>query len=181
MCGGPLSLARMIAHGACALAAHERRRWATTPCDGHRLAAERCVLVAYRGTRWTLPPRDGCARGRAGRAMLCRSQHNSAQDVAPLDAGRRQLVAKVGLHVRALAAQYKAWWPDDGRGLRVLPPRMFVVAPPPPAAAPAMLRRVSGDVVTAGLISSRVWFGPVPGSPRSFGPVCDAGFGFDRF
>ncbi|KZT75832.1 hypothetical protein F511_47145 [Dorcoceras hygrometricum] len=27
------------------------------------------------------------------------------------------------------------------------------------------LRRVSGDVVTAGPISSRVWFGPVPGSP----------------
>ncbi|KZV53718.1 hypothetical protein F511_26014 [Dorcoceras hygrometricum] len=27
------------------------------------------------------------------------------------------------------------------------------------------LRRVSGDVVTAGLISSRVWFGPVPDSP----------------
>ncbi|KZV06569.1 disease resistance protein-like [Dorcoceras hygrometricum] len=27
------------------------------------------------------------------------------------------------------------------------------------------LRRVSGDVVTAGLISSRFWFGPVPGSP----------------
>ncbi|KZT76586.1 hypothetical protein F511_46388 [Dorcoceras hygrometricum] len=27
------------------------------------------------------------------------------------------------------------------------------------------LRRISGDVVTAGLISSRVWFGPVPGSP----------------
>ncbi|KZV06772.1 hypothetical protein F511_45746 [Dorcoceras hygrometricum] len=27
------------------------------------------------------------------------------------------------------------------------------------------LRRVSGDVVTAGLITSRVWFGPVPGSP----------------
>ncbi|KZT75982.1 valyl-tRNA synthetase [Dorcoceras hygrometricum] len=30
---------------------------------------------------------------------------------------------------------------------------------------PAPLRRVSDDVVTAGLISSRVWFGPVPGSP----------------
>ncbi|KZT75558.1 hypothetical protein F511_47417 [Dorcoceras hygrometricum] len=27
------------------------------------------------------------------------------------------------------------------------------------------LRRVSGDVVTAGLNSSRVWFGPVPASP----------------
>ncbi|KZV18696.1 hypothetical protein F511_14206 [Dorcoceras hygrometricum] len=35
---------------------------------------------------------------------------------------------------------------------------IFVVVAPP-------LRRVSGDVVTAGLISSRVWFGPVPGSP----------------
>ncbi|KZT75525.1 hypothetical protein F511_47450 [Dorcoceras hygrometricum] len=34
-----------------------------------------------------------------------------------------------------------------------------------PAVAPAMLRRVSGDVVTAGLNSFRVWFGPVPGSP----------------
>ncbi|KZT76707.1 hypothetical protein F511_46266 [Dorcoceras hygrometricum] len=33
------------------------------------------------------------------------------------------------------------------------------------AAGPRMLRRVSGDVVTAGLNSSRVWFGPVPGSP----------------
>ncbi|KZV48143.1 hypothetical protein F511_25039 [Dorcoceras hygrometricum] len=33
------------------------------------------------------------------------------------------------------------------------------------AAGRPPLRRVSGDVVTAGLISSRVWFGPVPGSP----------------
>ncbi|KZT76473.1 hypothetical protein F511_46503 [Dorcoceras hygrometricum] len=40
---------------------------------------------------------------------------------------------------------------------------IFVVVAPPPAGLP--LRRVSSDVVTAGLISSRVWFGPVPGSP----------------
>ncbi|KZV30201.1 bet1-like SNARE 1-2-like [Dorcoceras hygrometricum] len=33
------------------------------------------------------------------------------------------------------------------------------------AAGRPPLRRVSGDVVTAGMISSRVWFGPVPGSP----------------
>ncbi|KZT76868.1 hypothetical protein F511_46106 [Dorcoceras hygrometricum] len=145
MCGGPLSLARMIACGACALAVQGRRRWATTPRDGHRLAAERCALVAYRGTRWTLPPRDGCARGRAGRAMLRRSQRHSVQDVAPLDAGRRPLVAKVGFHVRALAAQSKAWWPDDGRGLRVPPPRVFVVAAAPAGRrsgdAPASLQR----------------------------------------
>ncbi|KZT76969.1 hypothetical protein F511_46005 [Dorcoceras hygrometricum] len=38
----------------------------------------------------------------------------------------------------------------------------FVVAA---AACRSPLRRVSGDIVTAGLISSRVWFGPVPGSP----------------
>ncbi|KZT76637.1 hypothetical protein F511_46338 [Dorcoceras hygrometricum] len=35
----------------------------------------------------------------------------------------------------------------------------FVVAAPPPAG------RRSGDVMTAGLNSFRVWFGPVPGSP----------------
>ncbi|KZV42723.1 hypothetical protein F511_10431 [Dorcoceras hygrometricum] len=33
------------------------------------------------------------------------------------------------------------------------------------AAGRPSLRRISGDVVTAGLSSSRVWFGPVPGSP----------------
>ncbi|KZT76059.1 polycomb enhancer protein [Dorcoceras hygrometricum] len=33
------------------------------------------------------------------------------------------------------------------------------------AAGRLPLRRVSDDVATAGLISSRVWFGPVPGSP----------------
>ncbi|KZV44206.1 short-chain dehydrogenase reductase 2a-like [Dorcoceras hygrometricum] len=50
----------------------------------------------------------------------------------------------------------------DGRWLRALPPRVLWWRrrrrrPP--------LRRVSDDVVTASLISSRIWFGPVPGSP----------------
>ncbi|KZV53729.1 hypothetical protein F511_27110 [Dorcoceras hygrometricum] len=45
----------------------------------------------------------------------------------------------------AAAILFSSWW----RHRRRRPP----------------LRRVSGDVVTAGLISSRVWFGPVPGSP----------------
>ncbi|KZT76487.1 hypothetical protein F511_46487 [Dorcoceras hygrometricum] len=39
--------------------------------------------------------------------------------------------------------------------------KYFVAA----AAGRPPLRRCSGDVVTAGLISSRVWFGTVPGSP----------------
>ncbi|KZT75475.1 hypothetical protein F511_47499 [Dorcoceras hygrometricum] len=39
------------------------------------------------------------------------------------------------------------------------PPCVFSPVVAPPAG------RRSGDVVTAGLILSRVWFGPVPGSP----------------
>ncbi|KZT75983.1 hypothetical protein F511_46993 [Dorcoceras hygrometricum] len=49
----------------------------------------------------------------------------------------------------------------SGRARALVPPRFFVAA----TAGRPPLRRVSGDVVTAGLISSRVWFGPVPGSP----------------
>ncbi|KZV13646.1 hypothetical protein F511_45190 [Dorcoceras hygrometricum] len=66
-----------------------------------------------------------------------------------------------------LIARWHDWtrdWPrDDARGRAWLLHRhaFFVVA----AADRPPLRRVSGDVVTAGLISSRVWFGPVPGSP----------------
>ncbi|KZV06629.1 hypothetical protein F511_45890 [Dorcoceras hygrometricum] len=49
-----------------------------------------------------------------------------------------------------------------GAASRALPPRFrgggAAVGRPP-------LRRVSGDVVTAGLNSSRFWFRPVPGSP----------------
>ncbi|KZV06876.1 DNA-directed RNA polymerase 2, chloroplastic/mitochondrial [Dorcoceras hygrometricum] len=50
-------------------------------------------------------------------------------------------------------------------GARAAAAFFMVATPPSPAAAPPPLRRVSGDVVTAGLNSSRVWFGPVPGSP----------------
>ncbi|KZV23380.1 hypothetical protein F511_43545 [Dorcoceras hygrometricum] len=50
-------------------------------------------------------------------------------------------------------------------GARAAAAFFVVAAPPSPAAAPPPLRRVSCDVVTAGLNSSRVWFGPVPGSP----------------
>ncbi|KZT76107.1 hypothetical protein F511_46868 [Dorcoceras hygrometricum] len=46
---------------------------------------------------------------------------------------------------------------------RALPPR--VLCGGGAAAGRPPLRRCSGDVVTAGLISFRVWFGPVPGSP----------------
>ncbi|KZT76176.1 metal tolerance protein 2 [Dorcoceras hygrometricum] len=40
--------------------------------------------------------------------------------------------------------------------------RFFLMAA---AAGRSPLRRCSDDIVTAGVISSRVWFGPVPGSP----------------
>ncbi|KZV35901.1 hypothetical protein F511_34343 [Dorcoceras hygrometricum] len=47
------------------------------------------------------------------------------------------------------------------RGVSHAVAESFVVA----ARGRPPLRRVSGDVVTAGLISSRLWFGPVPSSP----------------
>ncbi|KZV45371.1 hypothetical protein F511_18329 [Dorcoceras hygrometricum] len=48
-----------------------------------------------------------------------------------------------------------------GAASRTLSPFVLLVA----ADGRPPLRRVSGAVATAGLISSRVWFGPVPGSP----------------
>ncbi|KZT75323.1 hypothetical protein F511_47653 [Dorcoceras hygrometricum] len=45
------------------------------------------------------------------------------------------------------------------RGVRAAAAAAIFVVVAPPAGCR------SGDVVTAGLNSSRVWFGPVPGSP----------------
>ncbi|KZT75956.1 hypothetical protein F511_47019 [Dorcoceras hygrometricum] len=50
-----------------------------------------------------------------------------------------------------------------GGGARLFAPRVISLVAAAVGRSP--LRRVSGDVVTAGLNSSRVWFGPVPGSP----------------
>ncbi|KZT76809.1 hypothetical protein F511_46168 [Dorcoceras hygrometricum] len=50
----------------------------------------------------------------------------------------------------------------SGHARALGPHEFFVVAA---AAGRPPLRRVSGDAMTAGLISSRVWFGPVPDSP----------------
>ncbi|KZV07162.1 chromodomain-helicase-DNA-binding protein, putati (ISS) [Dorcoceras hygrometricum] len=73
---------------------------------------------------------------------------------------RRRALGDAGRTLSTAEASYFARWCAHCRR------EFFVVAAPPsPAAAPAMLRRVSDDVVTAGLNSFRVWFGPVPGSP----------------
>ncbi|KZV46012.1 ATPase subunit 1 [Dorcoceras hygrometricum] len=72
-------------------------------------------------------------------------------------AGRRCLEAPLG---RALLVENARRSRDVVR----VSPRIFFRASP--AAAPPPLRRCSGDLVTASLILSRVWFGPVPGSPR---------------
>ncbi|KZT76087.1 hypothetical protein F511_46888 [Dorcoceras hygrometricum] len=84
------------------------------------------------------------------------------------------LIARVFRGGAPLTASLRQWrleacWPCDGRvtlraaarrawrGVARLPPRDFSWWRPP-------LQQCSGDVVTAGLFS-RVWFGPVPGSP----------------
>ncbi|KZV07054.1 hypothetical protein F511_45464 [Dorcoceras hygrometricum] len=61
---------------------------------------------------------------------------------------------------------------------RALPPRFRgggAAAGRPP------LRRVSDDVVTAGMNSSRVWFGLSRAAREVFGPKHDVGPGFGRF
>ncbi|KZV15580.1 hypothetical protein F511_39657 [Dorcoceras hygrometricum] len=50
-----------------------------------------------------------------------------------------------------------------GGGARLFAPRLISLVAA--AAGRSPLRRVSGDIVTAGPNSFRVWFGPVPGSP----------------
>ncbi|KZV13753.1 U-box domain-containing protein 42 [Dorcoceras hygrometricum] len=53
---------------------------------------------------------------------------------------------------------------DVARGVVHVPPRFCLLRGGAVAAGRPLLRRRSSDVMTAGLISSRVWFGPVPGS-----------------
>ncbi|KZV27995.1 hypothetical protein F511_27321 [Dorcoceras hygrometricum] len=87
---------------------------------------------------------------------------------------RREMLMSLALAGRPFATPLRRWLlvagrpmcADGGARWGTIAPRLsrakFMVAA---AAGRPPLRRVSGDVVTAGLISSRVWFGPVPGSP----------------
>ncbi|KZV36823.1 hypothetical protein F511_03547 [Dorcoceras hygrometricum] len=133
-------------------------------------ALARCCAVE--AARWCagfapLPCMSMGVTLRAGRALAARRRFprraQGAQLVSPL-------CAAAGRPWHAVAACFPA---DVERGCaqfvarpcaRVRPcgARDFVGGG---AAGRPPLRRVSGDVVTAGLISSRVWFGPVPGSP----------------
>ncbi|KZT75808.1 hypothetical protein F511_47167 [Dorcoceras hygrometricum] len=73
----------------------------------------------------------------------------------------------------------RARWPRDvARGIVRRRAKFFVAT----AAGRSPLRRVSGDVVTAGLNSSRVLVRACPGQPVKFsGRYAMPGPGFDRF
>ncbi|KZV06600.1 hypothetical protein F511_45918 [Dorcoceras hygrometricum] len=133
--------------------------------------------------------RDGRASGR--RSMRddgsCTSQ-GGARDIAqrcdveaplrarwPDDAAEdgRRLNARWSRDHRVLAERYRATLAVEARCRRDL--RGGGAAGRPP------LRRCSGDVVTAGLISSRFGSGLSRTAREVFGPVCDPGPGFDRF
>ncbi|KZV43245.1 hypothetical protein F511_09831 [Dorcoceras hygrometricum] len=143
-------------------------RW-TISC--HALAARHergGRAIALRLAETCAPPRAAAAsRGRtSSRALVARPvqcwPRRCATVEAPLHAGLaaggRRLASAAG---RACAPHDGTRWPRDARLRRACRAQNHggAVAGPPP------LRRVSGDVVTAGLFSSRVWFGPVPGSP----------------
>ncbi|KZT75802.1 hypothetical protein F511_47173 [Dorcoceras hygrometricum] len=89
----------------------------------------------------------------AGRTLAVRRADEARNRWPDDDAWGRRLVERCWSRTRAARATSCVCRRDFS----------FVVVAP--AAAPVMLRRVSGDVVTAGLNSFRVWFGPVPGSP----------------
>ncbi|KZV13566.1 hypothetical protein F511_45271 [Dorcoceras hygrometricum] len=105
-------------------------------------------------------PRDaasgakGCASKRAAHSTMTRPLLHTAASIVRRWADEAPLLVGDGAHwLRKLHA---------ARCARCAPPRFRgggAAAGRPP------LRRDSGDVVTAGLNSSRFWFGPVPGSP----------------
>ncbi|KZV06736.1 hypothetical protein F511_45781 [Dorcoceras hygrometricum] len=111
-----------------------------------------------------------CDDGRSNNAR-CRARHASRlryagrswsammRDVA---GGRRPCVAPLlGARWTMDARNLRTSLRRLGAASRTMSPFVLLVA----AAGRQPLRRVSDDVVTAGLIPSRVWFGPVPGSP----------------
>ncbi|KZT75806.1 L-2-hydroxyglutarate dehydrogenase, mitochondrial-like [Dorcoceras hygrometricum] len=113
--------------------------------DGRTLGAAACEEIGHwiardcaTGCRKAAPLHARCVRD------CCTAQRNRcavvrcwpADELTRLCAAGREIVAR--------------WCARCRREFFV------VAAPPSSAAAPAMLRRVSGDVVTAGLISSRV-------------------------
>ncbi|KZT76791.1 hypothetical protein F511_46184 [Dorcoceras hygrometricum] len=105
-----------------------------------------------------VPRPCACRTCRTPRPCACRVlSHASAALVE-----RRSLL---GGRCSTLAGAAARWWSTiDARWTRDAVrcrAKKFEVA----AVGRPPLRRVSDDVLTAGLISSRVWFGLVPGSP----------------
>ncbi|KZV07069.1 hypothetical protein F511_45448 [Dorcoceras hygrometricum] len=98
-------------------------------------AAHRCCIG------WSGAARRGTLR--CGRELVARGGRTSLLEWATLGAAWSTPVVRSLRNVACAAAAF-----------------LLVAAAGRPA-----LWRVSGDVVTAGLNSSRFWFGPVPGSP----------------
>ncbi|KZV24196.1 hypothetical protein F511_09140 [Dorcoceras hygrometricum] len=145
-----------------------RGRYST--CDCRTSTAKVCVRLARSCALLDAEElRDGRASSRRSMRDDGRcSTHGGARDIAQhcdveaplhagLAAGGRRLASAAG---RTCAPHDGARWPRDARLRRACRAqnRGGGAGRPP-------LRRVSGDIVTACLISSRVWFGPVPGSP----------------
>ncbi|KZT76923.1 hypothetical protein F511_46053 [Dorcoceras hygrometricum] len=153
--------------------AHCARRW---PCPGasfaivgHTLADQ---LRAMAAGRWATLDAAAASRGRTLVDRCARWSRRLAQTLHNLPppshaTGRRWAFSSAtmaGMECDACGALVArdARWPRDVALDVVRCRRDFRgggAADRPP------LRRVSGNVVTAGLNSSRVWFGPVPGSP----------------
>ncbi|KZV36816.1 hypothetical protein F511_22851 [Dorcoceras hygrometricum] len=143
-----------------------RGRYST--CDCRTSPAKVCVRLAR-----------SCAlldaeESRAGRASCRCSMRDGGRSLPLHVAPRRATMAgrrgAAGRHWklagRATAARdLRTVLRRLGAASRTLSPFVMLVAAAGRPSLRSPPRRVSGDVVTAGLNSSRVWFGPVPGSP----------------
>ncbi|KZV26227.1 hypothetical protein F511_43608 [Dorcoceras hygrometricum] len=135
-------------------------------------------MALRRGTRGAIVAHGAAESRRHPRIYAARSSHVDGRTVSAVAGAGRALAVRPPHERRPnVALLVEACWPtaaaawmrrlvDDARRSRNVvrvPPRFFLRGGG--AAGLPPLRRVSGDVVTAGLISSRFWFGPVPGSP----------------
>ncbi|KZT76828.1 hypothetical protein F511_46147 [Dorcoceras hygrometricum] len=116
---------------------------------------------------WRRVSRNGGWPMSAGRTLAARLPHEKRPKIADRP---RKLLRTMGVEAAVPGAAGCATLQVAGRPIRdderdraplLRRVKFFLAA----AAGRPPLRRRSGDIVTAGLNSFRVWFGPVPGSP----------------
>ncbi|KZV32480.1 hypothetical protein F511_27227 [Dorcoceras hygrometricum] len=171
---------RAATHNVAHRARHHRALAARWIAAGRTLVARWPRDCGAMHARWSRVSAGGVERCFAGVAAIrCRIVRDGGGTMLRrrLEAWRHGLVAGRPKCVEDGARSRMKRRSSSGRPRALVPPRFFVAA----AAGRPPLRRRSGDVVTAGLIFLGFGSGLSRAAREVFGPVCDAGPGFDRF